>query len=300
MKYFTKEVQISIVAILGIVVLFYGLQFLKGLSLYSNDKTFYATFEDMSGLSADCPVYADGYKIGVVKDIKFNFGENRPNVAVLNITNEMRIPQGTTAEIEADMLGNIKLNLLLANNPKERMEAGDTIRGAKQMGMLDKVGGMVPAVERILPKLDSIMTSLNALMADPAIAHSLHNVDKITSDLTVTTAQLNTLMAGVNKNVPQLMAKAGRVMDNTETITRKLSDVDVAQTMMKVNSTLDNVQEMTAKLNSNEGTLGLLMRDPGLYRNLNSTMQSADSLLIDLRSHPKRYVHFSLFGRKDK
>ena len=107
-------------------------------------------------------------------------------------------------------------------------------------------------------------------------------------------------MGGVNKQLPQLMAKANNVMDNTETITRNLSEIDVQGTMNRVNLTLDNVQQMTAKLNSNDGTLGLLMRDPSLYLNLSNTMQSANELLIDLKAHPKRYVHFSLFGRKDK
>ena len=125
-------------------------------------------------------------------------------------------------------------------------------------------------------------------------------MEKITADLTVTTRQLNTMMGGVNKQLPQLMAKANNVMDNTETITRNLSEIDVQGTMNRVNLTLDNVQQMTAKLNSNDGTLGLLMRDPSLYLNLSNTMQSANELLIDLKAHPKRYVHFSLFGRKDK
>ena len=254
----------------------------------------------MSGLSANCPVYADGYKVGIVKDIIFNYGDNKPNVAVLDIDAKMRLPKGTAAEIESDMLGNIKLNLLLANNPRERMESGDTIKGDMSIGLVERVGAMLPTMEKMLPKLDSILASVNTLLADPAIANSLHNVEKITADLTVTTQQLNTMMGGVNKQLPTLMTKANNVMDNTETLTRNLSAIDVQSTMNKVNATLDNVEQMTAKLNSNEGTLGLLMRDPSLYNNLSSTMNSANELLIDLKAHPKRYVHFSLFGRKDK
>ena len=83
-------------------------------------------------------------------------------------------------------------------------------------------------------------------------------------------------------------------------LTKNLNDLDIASTMSSVNTTLKNVEQMSARLNSNEGTLGLLMRDPGLYNNLNSTMMHADSLMIDLKAHPKRYVHFSVFGKKDK
>lgn len=300
MKYFTKEVQIALVAIVGVVILFFGLQFLKGVSLYSDDATYYAKFDNISGLSENSAINAGGYKVGVVKEIIFGYGDGRKTVAVLGVDKRMRIPKGSKAAIESDMLGNLKLNLILSDNPLESLQPGDTIDGSTTKGMLEKVGELMPAIERIVPKLDSIATSLNVILADPAIGNSLHNIDKITSDLTVTTAELNKLMANVNTEMPELMTKANGVLDNTETLTKNLSEIDVQTTMNKVNATLSNVEQMSAKLNSNDGTLGLLMRDPELYRNLASTMRSADSLLIDLRSHPKRYVHFSLFGRKDK
>ena len=144
------------------------------------------------------------------------------------------------------------------------------------------------------------MASVNALLADPALSHSLHNIEGITAGLSTTAAELNTLTVSLNRQLPSIMGKADGVMANADTLTRNLNDLDLAATMAKVDQTLKNVEQMTAKLNSNEGTLGLLMRDPGLYNNLNATMMHADSLMIDLKSHPKRYVHFSVFGKKDK
>lgn len=300
MRYFTKEVQIALVAIAGVAVLFFGLQFLKGLSLMSSDDTYYVAFDDISGLSASSPVYAGGFKVGVVKDIVYDYGRGGKIVAEVGLDKKLRLPKGSTAEIESDMLGNIKVNLILAADRTVTMAAGDTISGMKDSGMLGRAAGMIPTVEKMLPKLDSIMASLNTLLADPALASSLHNVDRITSDLTVTTAELNRLMAGLNRNVPGMMAKTGRVLDNADRLSAQLAAIDVAATMAKVDATLAGVQTLTAKLNSDEGTLGLLMRDPELYHNLTATMRDADSLMIDLRQHPKRYVHFSVFGRKDK
>ena len=300
MKYFTKEVKIALVAIAGVVVLFFGMNFLKGLNIFSSEDNYYVQFSDITGLSSSSPVYADGFKVGVVKDIIYDYTHTEGSKVLIGVDKQLRIPQGSSAEIVSDMLGTVKVNLLLANNPREKVAPGGLIKGMINDGAMGKLQDMVPAVEKMLPKLDSIMTSLNAILADPAIRQSLHNVQTITDNLTTSTAQLNTLMAGLNKNVPGMMAKANNVLDNTETLTANLAAVDVASTMREVDQTIANVQQLTAKLNSKEGSLGLLMNDTQLYDNLNSTMRNADSLVIDLRQHPKRYVHFSVFGRKDK
>ena len=299
MKYITKEVQIALVAVVGIVVLFFGLQFLKGLSLFSDEDVYYATFDNISGLSASSSVYADGYKVGVVKDIAYDYASGHI-VAALGLDKRMRVPRGTVAEIESDMLGNVKVSLRLGTDRSALVAAGDTIGGGMAAGMLGKAADLIPAVQQVLPKLDSIMDRLNVLLADPALAGTLHNANEITSNLTVTTARLNTLMASLNSRVPGMMDKADGILGNTERFTDSLAALDLAGTVARVDQTLDNVRQMTERLNSNEGTLGLLMRDTSLYTNLNSTVKNADSLMIDLRRHPKRYVHFSVFGKKDK
>jgi hypothetical protein len=151
-----------------------------------------------------------------------------------------------------------------------------------------------------MPKLDSIMTSLNTLLADPALQQTLHNVEGMTGNLKATSSELRTLSASLNREMPQMMEKTNGVLDNTQQLTANLSTIDVADMMAKVDRTLKNVEEMTQRLNNAEGTLGLLMRDKSLYQNLTRTAADADSLMIDLKQHPKRYVHFSIFGKKDK
>ena len=307
MKFFNREVKIALVAIVGIIVLFFGLHFLKGMPVFSNDDVYYASFDNINGLSSSNPIYADGYQVGTVKSINYDYQHSGRVIVEFLVDNGLRIPKGSTAEIESDLMGNIKMNLLMANNPRERVEKGDTIQGATDAGLIGSVAQLMPQVQKMLPKLDSILASVNALLADPAIAHSLHNVETISSNLTTTTQDLNRLMAEVNGKVPGLMnkadyalGKAGSTLDNTTRFTAQLTELDIQGTMAKVDQTLANVQNVTDKLNSRDGSAGLLLNDPGLYNNLNSTMRSADSLLVDLKSHPKRYVHFSLFGKKDK
>lgn len=300
MKYFTKEVKIAIVAIVGLVVLFLGMNFLKGLDLFSTDNRYYISFRDIRGLSSSSPIYADGYKVGVVRGIVYDYSQSKDIIVEADINKDMRIPKGSSAEIVSDLMGNVKVNLLLASNPRERVNPGETIVGGINDGAMGQMKDLIPVVQDMLPKLDSILASVNLLLQDPAIANSLHNVETVTGNLTVSTRRLNILLGTLNRRMPGLLAKADGVMDNAQVVTSNLSKVDVEGTMSKVNATLDNVQAFTDQLNNNTGSLGLLMRDPNLYYNLNATVKSADSLLIDLKSHPKRYVHFSVFGRKDK
>lgn len=296
----TKEIKIALVAIVGILVMYFGINFLKGMNLFSTNNAYYMTFDDIQGLGASTPIYADGYKVGTVDGLEYDYKENGPIKVKVDINKDLRIPQGSKAEIVKDLMGNLQVNLLLANNPRERVEPGGIIPGAVNGGMMDKAANLVPVVEKMLPKLDSILTSVNALLADPALAASLHNVETITSNLTVSTRELNTLMASLNKQVPGMIGKANGVLDNTNRLTANLASLDVQGTLNRVNQTLESAHQFTEKLNSNQGSLGLLMNDTKLYDNLTSTMSHADSLVIDLKAHPKRYVHFSVFGRKDK
>lgn len=307
MKFLTREVRIALVTIAGIVLLFFGLNFLKGRALFSNRNIYFARFSDISGLSASNPIYADGYQVGIVRSINYNYERSGIVLVQFEVDNDLRIPKGSSAEIESDLMGNVKMNLLLANNPHERVEVGDTIQGGINGGMLGTVGQLMPVVEKMLPKLDSILSSVNALLADPALSQTLHNAQATTANLVVSTRELNTLMASLNHRVPGMMNKAdyvlseaGQTMHNTKTLTSSLAAVDVAGTMAKVDKTLANVQQFTDRLNSKNSSLGLLMNDASLYNNLNTTVLSADSLLTDFKARPKRYIHFSVFGRKDK
>lgn len=267
MKFFTREVKIALVAIAGVVILFFGMNFLKGLTLLSNDTGYKVTFKDITGLSSSTPIYANGFAVGVVTGIQYNYDQKGDIVVTIDLDKNMRVPKGSTAEIESDFMGNVKLNLKLAPNSGLFLSPGDVIEGHVRKGALGQVADMVPSIERLLPKIDSILTNVNAILANPAINQSLDNLQGVTANLQTSSKQLNTLMAGLNRSVPTMVGKANKVLDNTGTLTANLAAIDVDGTMRQVNQTLANVQELTQKLNSNEGSLGLLMRDPTLYNN---------------------------------
>jgi phospholipid/cholesterol/gamma-HCH transport system substrate-binding protein len=306
-KYFTKEVKIALVAIGGIIVLFFGIKFLKGMNLFSDDDTYYMTFQNIAGLGTAAPIYADGYKVGTVKGIEYNYAGKGPIRVKAGLKKGMRIPKGSKAEIQKDIMGNMQVDILMANNPVERLEPGQVIPGIMDAGVIGKVQEMVPSIEKMMPKIDSILIGLNTLVSNPALAKSLENIQVITSNLVLSSRQLNVLLAELNQQVPGVMQKADGMLDNANGVminsrkfTGNLASLDIQKTMNQVNATLDQVHQLSEKLNSERGTLGKLMNDPTLYDNMNTTMRSADSLLVNLKAHPKRYVHFSLFGKKEK
>ena len=292
-----KEIKIALVAIAGIVILFFGMNFLKGMSMFTEKNTYFATFDDISGMSASAPIFANGYQVGIVKDIQFDYTGEKGIVVLFSLNDKMRLPAGTTATIASDFMGTVKMNLVMnaTDAPKSFLNQGDTIRGAVSDGLMSRAAAIIPQVEQMLPKIDSILMNLNALSGDPALARSLHNVETITADLTTTTRQLNTLMNSLNQQVPALTAKADGVLDNAQQLTKNLAELDVNATMQRVDQTIANVQAITQQLNNPDGTVGLLMRDPTLYNRLNETMKSAEQLLNDIREHPKRYINVSVF-----
>ena len=296
----SKEIKIALVAIVGILVLFFGMKFLKGVQFFSNDHVYYVSFSDISGLSTSSPIYANGFKVGSVKSIDYDYDKPGEIIAAVGLDKKLQVPNGSRAEIESDLLGNVRVNLLLGEASSGIIPVGGKIPGEIYSGALNKAAQMIPQIEKILPKLDSILTNLNTLTADPAIAQSLHNVQHITNDLTTTTAQLNNLLASLNKEVPGMITRANTVLDQSGQLATNLAAVNVEATMSKVEQTLENLHQFTDKLNNNSGSLGLLMNDKSLYNNLNSTIAHADSLMVNIREHPKRYVHFSVFGKKDK
>lgn len=308
MKYLTKEVKLAVTAVVAIVLLFILINFLKGINIFTSSNTYHVRFKDIAGLVVSNPVYANGYAVGIVRDIQYDYKRTDNVVVTIEVDKEMKIPEGTCAELESELMGGVKMNLILGPNPVRNLSVGDTIAGGIHFGAMERVSAMLPAVEQMMPKLDSILANLNRLTADPALAQTLHNTAELTANLQEASVALNAMM---RNDMPQLMRKANNISTNMETLSGNLARVDIEGTVGQVNTTLGSVQQLTDdlsttttllnnKLNSRNNTLGLFLNDRGVYDNLNSTMRHADSLMIDLKAHPKRYVHFSIFGKKDK
>ena len=297
MKYITKEVRIGIAGIIALCILVYGINYLKGINMFKPSSYFYVKFQNVNGLAKSSPVFADGVRVGIVRDIYYDYNQAENVIVEVELDTELRIPKGSSAELVSELMGGVRMNILLANNPREKYAVGDTIPGKLNNGMMESVAALMPKIEQMLPKLDSIMISLNNILNNQSIPATLHSVEKTAANLEVASGQLKVLMG---RDIPQLTGKLNTIGDNFITISGNLKEIDYAATFKEIEQTLANVKMVTEKLNSKDNTVGLLLNDPQFYNNLNATTANAASLLEDLKEHPKRYVHFSLFGKKDK
>lgn len=296
MKYFTKEVKIGIAGIIALVVLYLGISFLKGIS-FSPSHNYFITFKNAKGLAGSSPVYADGYQIGIVRNITYDFNKPGQVVVEISVDDDVRIPVGTQASLAEGMLGGCTLNMTLGTNPKEEVAVGDTIVGSEADGLMAQAAKMLPQVETVIAHVDSLITTLNNVASDPNIAHTISNAEQITANLNTGTRQLNTLLS---KDIPHMMKTFDQAGQNVAQLTSNLAELDMQQTLSQINQTIEDVQGLINWLQDPNGNLGLLLKDTAVYQNLNNTINSANKLLIDLQAHPKRYVHFSIFGKKDK
>ena len=298
MKYFTKEVKIGLAGIVALFMLIYGLNYLKGVDIFKPSKYIYVKFSDINGLTKSSPVYANGFKVGIVSDIVYD-NLHPGNIAVeVELEQDIVLPKGTSAELQAEMLGGVRMNLLFAENKGDFYAIGDTLQGANNAGLMgDLSTELMPKIVMMMPKLDSILVSLNAILADKSIPSTLSSLDATMKNLERSSASLSVLL---DKDLPQAMTKLNKIEDNVITLTDELNDANIKDTFTKINSTLADVNQFTSKLGQSDNSLGLLVNDRTFYDNLNATAENAANLLKDLKEHPKRYVHFSLFGKKDK
>lgn len=294
-RLFTREFFIGAIGVSALLLVYFLINFFKGIDLFKMGETYYVRFSDVSQLVGSSPVYLNGYKAGNVRNIQCDFNQMDNIIVEIEVDKRIRIPKGSIARITTHMLGGADLGITLSRS-NEFLAPGDTLTGILDKGIAGEAADKImPAFNAIMPKVDSILTSLNVILADPSLATSIDNVERLTDELGTTTASLNTLLAN---DVPQITDRMIKLEDDMLAVSSQLSEIDYRRLVASLDSTLCNIQQLTATLNNGEGTMGLLLKDSTLYNNLNGTCEAATELLKNLRENPKRYVHFSVFGRK--
>lgn len=290
---FTKEVTIGIVTIISLTLLYMGVNYLKGINLFRSVNRYYVVCSNVKDLTISSPVFVEGFKVGLVRTITYDYSTTGRILVEINLEKGMRINRGSYVALEKTLLSGAEMHIQLNKYVDEYLQSGDTIEGRQPEDMISTVQNeMLPQVMALLPKLDSILTGLQTLVNNPALAQSLDNIERTTAGLEQSSRQLNRLL---QKDVPTIAGNLTTASANFSALSGDLRTLDLNGTVNSLNQTLGNLNQTTAKLNSKDNSMGLLLNDSLLYNNLNRTVNSANGLLIDFKEHPKRYVRFSLF-----
>ena len=295
---FTKEAKIGLVSIVSLALLYLGINYLKGVNLFKPVNHYYVAFSNVKGVTVSSPVFVEGFTVGLVREISYDYDTTGKISVLVSLEDKMRINKGSYITVVNSFLGGAELHIHLNTFVDDYFKSGDTIEGRMESDMMTSVQeNLLPSIERMMPKLDSILGGLQTLVNHPALTQSLAHVEQTTASLAHSSRQLDQMLA---KDVPVIVENLKGITTNFESVSGQLKALDLAGTMQAVDATLANLKLTTDKLNSADNSLGLLLNDRQLYDNLNGTMENASLLLLDLREHPKRYVHFSLFGSKQK
>jgi phospholipid/cholesterol/gamma-HCH transport system substrate-binding protein len=310
----TKTTRIGIWVFICLTVLIWGINFLKGRDIFRTEDIYYARYKNVGGLTSSTIVALNGYKIGYVRDIYFAKDLSGDLIVKLAIYNGFPLPVGTTAEIAStDLLGSriVKINL---GNSEQKYQPNDTLKAMTEIGLKEQMSEQLTPIrikaERLLVSLDSIVISATKIL-NPATQHditqSIEQVRITMTNLGGISRNLNEIineqkgnLASTIKNINEITANIKRnseildhIMVNFSSISDTLAKIELNETLKSLNSSINRIDLILKKIDSGEGSLGLLVNDPTLYKNLNHTGESLNRLLIDFQQNPKRYVHFS-------
>jgi len=316
----SNETKVGSLTAIAIVCLILGFNFLKGKTFSGKNTRYTATFFDVQGLSVSNPVVINGKQVGNIYGI--DGGKDMRKIAVvINMKDDVNIPDDSYAVITKSLLGSVQLEIKLGNNLTAFKKDGDsnnTIATSDLVGdAMKKLDPVLFQVTNAVKSLDSVLNTINSVF-DPAsknnIKGMLDNLNKTTGSLAVSSASLQSILNAQTGSLAKTLdnvssftgalknnnEKLTQTMNNVEVATNKFAKLDVEKTLTTLNGTIDELKSTISKVNSDKGSLGLMMNDTKLYNNLTATSNKINLLLDDVRLHPKRYVNISVFGRKDK
>lgn len=304
MKY-TKEVKTGILAIIAIVILIFGYSFLKGKNLLDSSRTFYAIYADVEGLSPSSPVTINGLKVGQVTKIGF-LDERGLLVVTFNVDSDFKFSENSLAQIYGGgLIGGKSLAIVPEYEQGNMAKSGDTLPSDIEEGIMELVNERLTPlqvkVERTIVSTDSLLTAVNDVV-NPQTRQNLkstfEDLAEAVNSIKNTAVSLNGIVAGNSAKINNTLSSLENTSGNFSKFSDSLAQVDVTAMASDIEAAIANFEQLSQKLDSGEGTLGKLLTDETVYQNLESATRQMEQLLQDIKLNPKRYVHFSVFGKK--
>ena len=298
MKY-AREIKVGALATICIFLLFFGFNFLKGVNIFSPTNSYHGRFTNLHGLEEQAAVNILGHKVGQVDAIHYDFTADTAFCVDISIRKDIKLPQGTKmALVSSGLLGGMAIELQLPADGKSQVAKGSHLPTTYVPGLVETVQEqLLTRLAGAVEQIDTLVANVNRQLAGDHLNATLANADRVSSDLTVVSRDLKHL---IHNRVPAIVNNADTTLANLNVIVADVREADLKATIARVDTAVDQVNVILAGLKSQEGTLGQLIYNKSLYTHIDSAVVSADSLLVDLKANPKRYVHFSLFGAKEK
>jgi phospholipid/cholesterol/gamma-HCH transport system substrate-binding protein len=313
----SKEIKIGFIFAAGAFILVWGINFFKDRHLFSSNRTLYAVYKDIAGLTPANPIIVNGMKIGQIDDVYFTKDTTGKIVVRMIIDNKLiDIPRNSTARIiTSDIMGARKMEIVLGNDYQHLAQQGDTLPSSVQTSILDVVSEQFAPIkekaEYTIASLDSVLVVIKDIFnkktqsdlqeAMSSLNSTIHSIEHATKQVDVWVAKdgkLNTIFGNIESistNIRNNNDKITKVIKNFSDISDSLAKANFAATINNANQILSNANDIIAKINKGEGTMGLLMNNDSLYNGLSRSAADLDKLLKDLKENPKRYINFSLF-----
>jgi phospholipid/cholesterol/gamma-HCH transport system substrate-binding protein len=295
----SNETKVGILATTAITVLILGYSFLKGMDLFSTDDEFYAVYDEINGLTVSKPVYVNGFQVGRVSQLSLT--PEGKIIAEFQIDPDYRIPKNTKAQLEnTDLLGGKAVIFYLGDSPEYAAD-GDTIAGTNQSGLMDQLKPVQEKANLIAGRMDSVLNTINQTL-NPEFQRnfnqSFNSIAQTLKTLESTSRKVDGLVGSESKRIGDIMKNLESMSANLKKISAEGVEARLGETLVNANKAVSDLQLVINKINTGQGSLGLLVNDQALYKNLNQAAANLDQLMVDLKAHPKRYVHFSIFGKK--
>lgn len=290
-----REIKVGILAAVCLFLLFFGFNFLKGVNIFSPTNSYYGVYAHLHGLEEQAAVYIRGHKVGQVDAIHYDYTRDSAFTIDISINRDIALPAGTQMALVADgLLGGMAIELQLPSvSDSGLITQGSFLPTTYVPGLMENLQGELLAhldsaiqdVDQTIHGVDSLVAALRGQVEGNHLKNTLANVDRVSGDLSSVSHDLKGMM---NNQVPRIVNNADTAIANLNTVVADIKDANLKATVAKVDDAVDNINGVVTQIKS------------PIMQHIDATIVSADSLLTDIKAHPKRYVHFSVFGRKDK
>ena len=296
-KTFSRNAFIGLAFIASIAMLYFGINFLKGVNVFQQQHRYYITLDNVSGLLVSSPIYLHGFQIGLVNNIRMVNANPVEFVVGVHFVEHFPIPSDSYMQYSVDVFGASSVNLVLGTSSR-MAQPGDTLRGKREVGVMSGISEIMPGAVTVLGNIDSVLVAMNRMLSNPAWEQTMEGIAGTVQQLNRSSETLNRILGTVEQDLSAISQNMSEIAGNLKTMTDELSQLELQRTFATIDEMVENLNSLTARINSSDNSIGRLLHDPSLHDSLTVTLGNAAQLLENIRRYPERYlsVRVRLFG----